>query len=70
MNYRLTIHPAIEAGNPFMTRNFETKEEMVAASDCAATLLLFMQDKAKVMDDYSNAFIHEQKIDGEWTELE
>lgn len=70
MNYQLTIFPAIEAGNPSIEFMFETAEQMVTAKDTAADLLLFMQDKAKVMDDYSNIFLMEEKVDGDWEEYE
>ncbi len=69
MNFKLTISPAIEAGNPFIQFMFESKLEAEAASNTCADLLLFMQDKAGVMDDYSNSFVVEQKIDGEWVDL-
>lgn len=70
MNFKLTIFPAVEAGNPSNSFMFETKEELNAASNTAADLLLFMQDMAKVMDDYSNVFCKEEKINGEWIEIE
>ena len=70
MNFKLTIHPAIEAGNSWEIYRFETKAELKAASETASCLLLFMQDKAKIMDDYSNMFIEEELIDNEWSEIE
>lgn len=70
MDYKLTIHPALEAGEFWVISYFETKEELTAASDTASRLLLFMQDQAQVMEDYSNMFIEEQLIDGEWIELD
>lgn len=70
MDFKLTICPAIEAGNPFIQIMFETKKEAETASDACADLLLFMQDKAKVMDDFSNSFVIEEKINGEWGELD
>ena len=70
MNFKLTIHPAIEAGNSWEIYRFETKAELKAASETASCLLLFMQDKAKVMGDYSNMFIEEELIDGEWQEID
>lgn len=72
MNYRLTIYPALERDNkqPFQML-FETAEQMVAASECAANLLLFLQDKIHVMKDYSNVFIMEVRdSDGEWIEYD
>jgi hypothetical protein len=70
MKFKLTIHPAIEAGDSWEIYRFETKAELKAASYTASCLLLFMQDKAGVMDDYSNAFIEEELVDGEWQEID
>lgn len=70
MNYRMTIHPALEAGNHTVKFGFETAEQMIAAKDVAAGLLLFLQDTAGVMKDYSNVFFLEEKINGEWEEYE
>lgn len=49
---------------------FETKEEMEAAKHCCADMLLFLQDKIKVMDDESNMFICEKSVGGEWEVLD
>jgi len=70
MNYKMTVYPAIEAGNQSIDFAFETAEQMVVAKDTAAGLLLFIQDQAKVMDDYSNMFFLEEQVDGEWIEYE
>lgn len=70
MNFKMTVHPAIEAGNPSIRFGFETAEQMVVAKDTAAGLLLFLQDQAQVMEDYSNMFILEEKVDGEWEDYE
>ncbi|MCP5006897.1 MAG: hypothetical protein GY941_23565 [Planctomycetes bacterium] len=70
MNFKLTVFPALETGNQYTTFKFETKPELLAASHCSAMLLLFLQDNLKVMDDFSNAFICEELINGEWQELE
>ena len=70
MNYKMTIFPAIEAGNPSITFPFETAEQMVVSRYTASALLLFMQDQAKVMEDYSNIFLMEEKVDNEWQEYE
>jgi hypothetical protein len=69
MNYKLTIHPAMEAGEFWTIFRFETEAELNAARHTAADLLLFIQDKAMVMDDYSNMFISEALVDGEWEEI-
>lgn len=70
MNFKMTIYPAIEAGNQSIEFLYETAEQMVMAKDTAARLLLFMQDQAKVMEDYSNLFLLEEKAGNEWEEYE
>lgn len=71
MNYRLTIYPAMELGNElYKIFLFETEGEMLTASESIADMLLFLQDQAKVMTDYSNLFVREQFIKGEWTDYE
>ena len=71
MNFRLEIHPALELDTETSTRFlFETKQELVAAKYCAADLLLFLQDKLQVMEDFSNIFICQESIDGEWEEID
>ncbi len=70
MNYRMTVYPAVEAGNPSKKFGFETAEQMVVAKDTAVGLLLFMQDQAKVMEGYSNMFVLEEMVNGEWEEYE
>lgn len=72
MKYRLTIYPALECDNnqPF-EMIFETAAQMIVAKECAASLLLFLQDKICVMPDYSNAFVMEVRdSDGEWMEYD
>lgn len=70
MNYKMTIHPAVEAGSASKVFLFETAEQMVVSKDVAANLLLFIQDIMQVMPDYSNMFIMEQMVDGEWVEYD
>ena len=70
MKFKLVIYPAIEAGNPSVEYKFETRKEMMAALDTCASLLIFMQDKAQVMDDFSNALIMYKFVNGEWTEID
>jgi len=59
MKYRLTVYPAIELANTWTTFLFETERELKSASDTVADMLLFLQDKVKLMDDYSNMFVKE-----------
>lgn len=70
MKFKLTIHPAIEAGNQSIEFMFDTELEAQAAHESCADLLLFLQDTAHVMQDFSNMFVIEEKINGEWVELE
>ena len=71
MKFKLTIHPALEVSRSmYESYRFETKAELKAASETASCLLLFMQDKACVMEDYSNMFIEEELINGEWQEID
>jgi hypothetical protein len=70
MEYRMTITPAFEAGNHSITFEFETAGQMLAAQNTAADLLLFLQNTAGVMDDYSNVFCLEEMIEGEWEEYD
>lgn len=69
--YRLAIYPAFDLDmKASMTKEFKTFDELLAAKDTAADLLLFMQDEMTIMKDYSNMFVEEVFIDGEWQELE
>lgn len=72
MNFMLTTFPAVESGNSckFKSFMFKSEIEMRAAAETSADLLLFLQDKCGLMDDFSNIFILEEKIDGEWVELD
>ena len=71
MKFKLTIYPCTETAiDAFTTDFFETKCELIAAENACANLLLFLQDKLKVMDDESNMFICEQLIDGKWEFIE
>lgn len=70
MKFRLTIYPCFdECQETYDSYLFETKLEMEAANNTCADLLLFMQDRAKIMEDYSNMFICEQKVGSEWVEI-
>ena len=70
MNFKLTVHPCLESAfEAYTSMKFETKQELLAAKNSCANLLLFLQDQLGAMDDESNMFICEQFIDGEWEEL-
>jgi len=68
--FRLTIYPAIEKDFRCKEFDFNTKEEMLAATSIAADLLLFIQDELQAMPDYSNSFTQYELIDGDWEEIE
>lgn len=69
--FRLSIIPAVELGvNKSKDFFFKTKEELFAAKNTAACLLLFMQDDLKIMSDYSNMFSTEEYIGDYWEEVE
>jgi len=70
MKFKLTVYPALEVKDLWTTFKFETLEEMEAAAYGMSMLLIFIQDQAKLMDDYSNMFIREQFQNGEWVEIE
>jgi hypothetical protein len=71
MKYRLRIYPAMETEEIYSKAFcYETLAEMLAARDTVATLLLFIQDTMEVMNDYSNAFILYEYIDGFWEEYD
>ena len=71
LNFSLRITPAIEQGGGYKEFLFDSLKELNAAKDTCADMLLFMQDRLKIMDDYSNSFVSEQRIsDSEWVELD
>jgi len=71
MNYRLAIYPAFDldmgASKEFL---FETLPELKAAEESCSLLLIYLHDDIEVMELYSNMFISEQLVDGEWEEIE
>ena len=70
MEYRMTIYPDLDCNaDKSKAFLFDTLAEMDAAKNCAADLLLFVQDDLFVMRDCSNIFICEQKINGEWEQM-
>lgn len=70
MKYKATVFPAVEAGNPSIEFKFETLSELESGVNSMADLLIFMQDKAKVMDDFSNFFVREILVDSEWIDMD
>jgi hypothetical protein len=71
MKFKLEITPAFEVSGKFISFEFETAKEMLAAKNTCADLLLYMQDKLKIMPDYSNSFdMCECSEDGEWYDYE
>lgn len=69
-NFKLTIFPAFDASMTLSKEyKFYSKSEMMAASNCAADLLLFVQDN-NLMPDYSNMFVYTEFVDGAWEEME
>ena len=71
LNYKLTIYPTLDLNsNSYKELLFNTSAEMTAAKNACADLLLFLQDEITVMKDYSNMFIEEQLVDGEWEEVD
>lgn len=70
MNYKMTVYPAIEAGMNNIVFIFETVDQMLVSKDVSADLIWFIQDKMQVMNDYSNMFLLEENIDGEWIEYD
>ena len=71
LKYKLTIYPTLDLdSNSFKEFLFNTAEEMTAAKNTCADLLLFLQDEITVMKDYSNMFIEERFVDGEWEDVD
>jgi len=71
MNFKLTTYPCLDSAREAYTIEcFETRSELIAAKVSCANLLLFLQDKLKVIDDESNLFICEEIIEGEWQEVD
>lgn len=70
MKYKLTIMPALEVSSKKISFEFETKVEMMTCHSNMADLLLFIQDDVKAMKDYSNVFIREELVDGEWEDID
>jgi hypothetical protein len=70
MSFKLTVIPALELDTKGITFTFNTREELEAASNSCALLILHLQDSLNVMKDYSGFHIKEYLEDGEWIELE
>jgi len=70
-NYKLVVIPAVERTFDNIDFYFITKEEMDAAHDAMAKLLLYLQDDIKVMYDFSNIFERFMRdSDGNWIEID
>ena len=69
--FRLTVYPVMDI-NMDASKNFEfsTHEEMMAAKNAIADMLLYLQDDLEVMNDFSNMFVLEQNCDGDWEEID
>ena len=70
MKYRMSAFPAMEKTNESKGFLFKTREEMIAARDTSADLLLFLQDDPRVMQDYSNMFFLEEMVGDVWEEYD
>ena len=71
LKYKLTIYPVTDLDiTACQEMQFNTRSEIKAARNACADLLLFLQDEITVMNDYSNMFIVEQLVDGEWEEVD
>jgi hypothetical protein len=69
--FRLTIAPAVELGvDKSKEFFFKTKEELFAATNTAADLLLYLINDLDIMPDYSNIFDTEQYVGDYWEEVE
>ncbi len=68
--YKLSIYPALEAGNIGINFTFATRKEMASAQSSCASLLLFIQDDLSAMKDFSNMFICQELVGGEWEEID
>lgn len=53
---KLTVYPALELSSLPFELIFTEKQGLLTALDSMAKLLLFLQDEAKAMPDYSNVF--------------
>jgi len=69
MKYKLEITPAIELGTNAIVLVFSTIDEMRAASESCADLLLFLH-KNGAMTDYSNMFLMYELDGDEWVEVD
>ena len=70
MSFRLTINPAMSEGNNTISFTYTTNDQMDRSANDMADMLLFLQDTIQVMPDYSNMFIKEQFVGGDWEEVE
>lgn len=67
--YRLSISPALEVARKEVAFSFKNLDEMLAAKNTTANVLLFLHD-IKAMYDYSNMFVMEEWDGSEWLEID
>ncbi len=70
MKFRVSVMAALEVSREYLMIKCDTLEEVLAAKEAMALLLLHLQDKLAVMKDYSNMFVVEIFEDGEWVEFD
>lgn len=71
MRYRLSIYPDLDNNvGKSLKRLYNTDNEMMAALNIAAALLLYLQDGLKVMPDLSNHIFTEVLVGGKWHDWE
>ena len=70
--YRVSVNPAVEKGlGNSIKFDAADKEQAIAIKESIADMLLFLQDKLKVMPDYSNIIYVERKSAHEnWEDIE
>ena len=69
--FKLTVYPDMDHHiDKGMESSYRTAEEMQAAKNAMASLLIFMQNDLEMMLDHSNMFVEEWFIDGEWEEFD
>lgn len=71
---RLKVYPAFDLSMTACKEfEFDSMEELIAAKNSIASMLLYLQDELAVMNDYSNVFIVEilpMAENSVWEEIE